>query len=285
MNVFFYISESVKGMFKARIAAALSITSIALTILLIGLFLIFNQNLNNWLGSVREKIEIEVFVEPGADDDEIDKLRRTIEQEAGVLSTEFVSKEKAAEIFEKEFGQDVYDILDYNPLPAKFVVLLKEDFRNFKGVTKISSKINQLSFVDEVVYHEPLISLIDRYITTIYTVIISIGFIITFIAITLIYNTIRLTVYARKEIIQIMRLVGATEGFIKKPFIIEGILQGLIGAGIASLILFYSLKIVKTFIYPYLVYNYNIFIFLLGFGFLIGMFSARLSVGKYLRNV
>jgi cell division transport system permease protein len=112
---------------------------------------------------------------------------------------------------------------------------------------------------------------------------IVIGLIITIIATGLIFNTIRLTIYARKDMINIMRLVGATESFIRKPFLVEGIVQGLIGAILSSLIIYYSLILIQKYIYPYLVYQPLIFAGLILFGIVIGFFSAYLSVGKYLR--
>jgi cell division transport system permease protein len=105
------------------------------------------------------------------------------------------------------------------------------------------------------------------------------------IAIVLINNTIRLTIYGRRDIIQIMRLVGATEGFIRRPFIVEGVLQGVLGAGIATVFVYYFVKLLKILILPFIIYDIRIFAGLIIFGLIIGMISAYISVGKYLRNI
>jgi len=100
----------------------------------------------------------------------------------------------------------------------------------------------------------------------------------------LINNTIRLTIYARRDIIQIMRLVGATEGFIRRPFIVEGILQGILGSVLASILIYYLIKLIMALFLPNLVYDIRIFTGLIVFGFFIGMVSSYIAVGKYLRN-
>ena len=112
-----------------------------------------------------------------------------------------------------------------------------------------------------------------------------IGAFVVIIAFGLIFNTIRLTIYARKDMIHIMRLVGATEGFIKQPFIVEGIIQGVIGSVIASLIIYYSIQIIQANIYPYIVYHPFVFASLILFGMLIGLLSASMSVRKYLKII
>jgi cell division transport system permease protein len=105
------------------------------------------------------------------------------------------------------------------------------------------------------------------------------------IATTLINNTIRLTIYARRDIIQIMRLVGATERFVRRPFLVEGIVQGFAGSIIASFVIFYLVKIIKIFFLPYIIFDFQIIIGLIIFGFVIGLISSYISVGKYMRNI
>jgi cell division transport system permease protein len=285
MSIVFAISEGIKGLSKTRMASSLSISSITLTIMLLGLFTIFSFNLKSWISLIRERIEIELFVELTAQDKEIEWLKEQIIKTEGVKSIEFVNKSEAAERFKKETGEDIYEVLDFNPFPASFIITLKEGYRTHKGVDSLKNKLEAMQFVDEVVYKRQLLEAIDRYINIIFIIVLFFSIVIIFIASVLIYNTIRLTIYARRDTIQIMRLVGATEGFVKRPFIIEGIIQGIIGAIIASIILYYMTKLIILFIYPFLVYDYRIFLALIIFGILIGMISAYLSVGKFLRNI
>jgi len=285
MSILFSISEGAKGLLKTRMASTLSISSITLTLLLLGIFTIFILNLSSWIGLIREKIEIELFIELSATDKDIEQLKKQVTEIEGIAAINYVNKAQAAQRFKDETGQDIYEVLDFNHFPASFILTLKEEYRIYKRVNEIRLKLEKLPHVDEVVYKKSLLETLERYINIVFTAIIIASLIIIFIASVLIYNTIRLTIYARRDIIQIMRLVGATEGFIKKPFIIEGILQGLIGAIIATLILYYVSKGIELFIYPYLVYDLKVFAALIVFGFIIGMSSSYASVGKHLRNI
>jgi cell division transport system permease protein len=285
MSFIFSLSEGIKGLSKTRMATSLSISSITLSIILLGLFTIFILNLNNWISLIRDKIEIELFIDLTASDKQVEDLKKSVEKIEGIELVQYVNKTQAAERFKQETGEDIYEVLDYNPFPASFIISLKEEYRTYKEVDGIRKELETLPHVDEVVYKKQLLETIDRYINILFVAIVIFSMIVIFIASVLIYNTIRLTIYARRDTIQIMRLVGATEAFIKRPFIIEGILQGLIGAIIAIIILFYIAKGIKFFIYPFLLYDFRIFLVLLVFGFLIGMVSAYLSVGKFLRNI
>ena len=285
MSIFFSISEGIKSMSKARLASLISITSITLTIMLIGLFLVFSINLHNWINHVRQKIEMEVFVDVNTKEEQIKGLQKKLLDQAGIDSVQYISKAAAAERFKKEFGEDVMSILEFNPFPPSFIIHLANSFRTAEGARQLKTKIEKLDYVNEVVYQEPLLLTIDKYVNLIYIALIVTSFLIVGIAVILINNTIRLTIYARRDIIQIMRLVGATEGFVRRPFIVEGIIQGLVGAIIASFLIYYSLKIITHFFLPYLIYEPVIFSGLLLFGFLIGTLSSYISVGKYMRNI
>ena len=289
MSVLFGINEGFKGIFKARLAITLSISSIILSILLIGIFVVFAFNLQSWIGFLREKIEVELFIATGTTENEIEKLKIEVKQIKGVNNIAFVNIDQALDRFKDEFGdeygQDVSEIIGFNPFPPSIIIHVEERHRNPEGMNKLKDQLEQLRNVEEVFYNKPLLEKIDRYIKIFYAVAAIIGLIILFISIGLIFNTIRLTIYARKDMIHIMRLVGATEGFIKQPFLVEGIIQGCFGAIIASVILYYGLKLVQIYIYPYLIYDSLIFVGLIVFGMVIGFISAHMSVKKYVNTV
>ena len=283
MSLFFHIKEGIKGLAKARLATVLSITSIMLTIILMAIFIIFSLNLNTWINSFREKIEMEVFLQPTVSENQINDLSEKLNAVPGIQTSQFISKEEAAKRFKDEFGQDIFDVLDFNPLPRSFIITLDDTARNLKSIESISSKIKNITEVEEIVYQKFLLESIDKYITFILFGAFFIGLLITLIAVALIYNTIRLTIYARKDAIYIMRLVGATQGFIRTPFVIEGMLQGFIASSLACGVTHYLVKFVIHFIYPFLIFNNQVYIYLIGFGLSIGIVSASLSVAKFLK--
>jgi len=285
MSLIFSISEGIKSMKKARLASTLSISSMSLTILLIGIFVIATLNISDFVGFIREKIEIELFVDVTAVKKDIEILRTGLENVRGIQSFRFISKEEAAERFRKEFGEDIHAVLNYNPLPASFIITLEKDHRTPAAAANLKSRLEKLPGVDEVVYQKPLLEKLDRYLNILIIGVLAVGIIIIIIASVLINNTVRLSMYARRDMIQIMRLVGATEGFIRRPFIVEGIVQGFLGAIIACIILYYSCRLIQTLLYANLTTTMPVFYSLVIFGILIGMISAYFSVNKYLRNI
>lgn len=284
MSLFFHITEGIKGLTKARLATLLSITSIMSILILMALFILFTLNLNTWINSFREKIEMEVFLKPNVEDAQTNDISQRLDQIPGIQSTQYINKEAAAKRFEDEFGQNIFDVLDSNPLPLSFIITLEDTARNYYSIQKISERIKKISGVDEIVYQKILLESIDKYINFIVFGILFIGLIITIIAVALIYNTIRLTIYARRETIYIMRLVGATQSFIRMPFLIEGILQGLIASSLASIFVYYLVQFIIHFFYPFLVFSNQLFVYLISFGIIIGLFSAGLSVAKFLKS-
>jgi len=285
MSILFSINEGLKGFIKARLATTLSVSSITLTIFLTGLFVIFTINLQSWLGFLREKIEVELFIEIGSTNKEIEELKSQIKQLESVGEIEYISQDDAAGRFQEEFGQNVYEILDFNPFPPSIIIHIKEGYQTPTAINDLKNRLELLANVDEVLYKKPLLEKIDKYIQIVFIMAVLIGIVIFIIAVGLIFNTIRLTIYARKEMIHIMRLVGATEGFIRKPFLIEGVLQGFLGGSLASVAIYYGIKLVQIYIYPYIISNPLIFVGLILFSMIIGFFSAYLSVGKYIRII
>jgi len=285
MSILFHLSEGAKNLTKARLASILSLISIMLTIILLGLFIILALNLNAWIGSFREQIELEVFVQPGASDKQIENISAKLKEIDGIKDIQFISKENAAKRFKEEFGQDIYDVLDFNPLPPSFIIFPQDSARNAKSIEKITADIYNLAAVDEVVYQKLILESVDKYIHLIYAGAVFFGMIITLISVSLIYNTIRLTIWARRDTIYIMRLVGATQGFIRTPFLIEGLFQGLFASVLASAILYYTVEFIKYFAYPFLLFDNYIFIFLIIFGMVMGLISAGMGIAKFLKSV
>ena len=283
MNLFFHIKEAIKGLTKARLATILSITSITLTIILMAVFIIFSLNLNTWITSFREKIELEIFLQPTIPESQISEISKELNDIAGIRSSQYVSKEEAAKRFKEEFGQDIFEVLDTNPLPRSFIITLEDSTRNSKSIERISANIRDIIEVEDIVYQKEILESIDKYITYILLGALFIGILISLIAVALIYNTIRLTIYARKDAIYIMRLVGATQAFIRTPFVIEGMLQGVIASSLACIITHYLVKFIVHFIYPFLIFNSQVYFYLIGFGLVIGIVSASLSVAKFLK--
>ncbi len=285
MSFWFTIREGFKGFRRARLSTMLTIISIFFSHFMIGLFVLTSINFNTWVNAFKNRVELEVFLEPGTSDNEAQKLGKKIRAMAAVEKLRYISREQAAQRFEKEFGRSVYDVLQSNPLPASFVVHLKPAYRNAAGIDKWARQIQQYDVVDEVVYPRRVINLIDRYLKIVYAVGLAVLILLLVITFVLIYNTIRLTIYARRDIIEVMKLVGATRRFIKRPFLIEGLLQGLIGASLAAGAVWGAFYFIHHEWYDEMVFTLLPVWVVLAVGLFIGYISARFSVAKYLKEI
>lgn len=282
MSVWFTVKEGVAGFKRARLASFITVTSVGLTLLLIGLFLVFSFNLGRWIGHKKAQIELEVFLDADLNGPQGRKIAAKIQQTEGVQSVKYVSKQEAARRFEKEFGQNIYDVLDSNPLPASCTVKIKKGYRSALSITKISQRIRKIDGVSDIVYEREILALIDHYLIIAYVVAISVGLLLLIVSVILLYNTVRLTIFARRDIIEIMKLVGATETFIRRPFIIEGFLQGVIGALVAGGLLYAVVEAIRKFFYAPLNVRSEIYLGLLLAGAFIGFFASKLSISRHL---
>ncbi len=284
-NFWFSVKEGLLGFKRARLASVITITSLALALLLAGYFILFSINVNRWIGEKRSQMELEVFFENDVSNAKAKALTAQVQKIPGAGSVVYISKKDAAARFEKEFGRNIYDVLDSNPLPPSCRVKLKSGFQTSAAVQKIVLQIGRIEGVSDVVYEKELLRLIDYYVTWIYIILGGFGAILLFIAVILLYNTIRLTIFARRDIIEIMGLTGATASFIKRPFLIEGFVQGLLGALFAGGLLSLSVSAIRRLLFHSLVMQDNLYFILIGAGIVIGMVSSALSLSRYLDRI
>lgn len=285
MNFWFTIREGFKGFRRARLSTFITISSIVFSHYLIAMFLLISINIDAWIGDLRSKLEIEVFLDRTLTGEEAHQVETTIKRIKGIKKSEYISKENAAKRFEEEFGKNVYEVLQSNPLPASVIISLKTEFQNAKGAEAITRELEKIEGVEDVIYQKELITVIDNYLDIIYSSGIIIIILLVSITLILLYNTIRITIYGRRDIIEIMKLVGAKKSFIKRPFLIEGLLQGLLGSGIASLALYLTTKVIRKFLYSYIVIKPELYLFIILLGMLIGYTASKISVQKHLDYV
>ncbi len=285
MSFWFTIREGFKGFSRARLSTTLTIISIFFSHYMIALFLMASYNFEHWVDDFRSRVELEVFLEPGTTDNEAQQLRRRMMGFEEVERSRYVSKKEAAARFEKEFGRNVFDVLQSNPLPTSIILNLKPAYRNAPAIERLTIKLSALNFVDEVVYPRRVITLLDRYMKVVYLAGAFVLLLLLLITFVLIYNTIRLTIFARRDIIEIMQLVGAKRNFIKRPFIIEGLLQGLIGASLSMAAAWGSLHLAQQYILSSLAFKPAYLLLVLLSGLVIGYISAGFSVAKHLKEI
>ena len=237
-NLPYIIREGLMGLKRARVAAFVTVTTIAITLTLLNLFLILTLNVRKVVRGFQSQIYFEVFLDSTAPADSIEALRKGILAVPGAEKAVYISREKALERFKMEFGEDPIPLLGENPLPASFQVWLTPAYRSPDRAESILAKIQKLPSVDEVSYHGKFFRLIEEYGRTVLWVDFGLMLIVVLATLSLVNNTMRLTLLAQRKSIQIMRLVGATRGFIRRPYLFQGVFQGALGGALSALVSF-----------------------------------------------
>ncbi len=209
------------------------VISIALVLFLLGMLGLLVLNTKKVADHFKEQIALTVYLKDTAKEVEIEQLKKSLAMADYTKSTTYVSKEEAAEAHSKEIGEDFMEFLGYNPLQNSIDVYMNADFVSGEQVDEIAADLTSKNFVEEVIYDKPLIALLNENVKKIsFWVLIASG-VFTFIAVLLINSSIRLSVYSKRFIIKTMQMVGATKGFIRRPFIWQSVKLGIIGAIIA----------------------------------------------------
>ena len=282
-GLIYSIIEGFKGLRRAKFSTFVAISTIFLSLVLIGIFIIFILNIQRVVGQIQSRMELEVYIDNSYSMIQVEVLKQKILQVDGIDSVRYVSKEEALEIISQQLNQDIFEILDENPLPSSFQVKLKPSFRSAANAQQISGQLAQLEGVDEVFYRQDLLILLERYMRIFLVVILGIGLLLGTGAIFLVSNTIKLIIFARSNIIEIMKLVGATRSFIRRPFVFEGIIQGLIGGVLAAIFFYLILKLVKLEIPGLILIDQRSFPFLVILGIIFGFTGSLFALRKFLK--
>ena len=229
MDKFLYLlTEGVKNTWRHKMTAFTAIFSLFIALYIVGLLATAGNNTHKVLHYLRSKYKIEVFFKQDVSNEEAVGLIHRIKKIKGVRTATIIEKEDAMRIFKDQFGENITDILGYNPLPVSAVVNVDRTRRDPIRIEPIIKKIRTISRVEEIRYQGNLINKIERNYKRVSDRFPYFSGIIIFIAVLIIYNTIKLSVYSRRDLIRSLQLIGATRLFVKLPFIIEGIFIGLI---------------------------------------------------------
>lgn len=230
-KVLYFLRESLQGFRSNWIMSIASITTVMVLLSVLGFFIILATNLSFLIKQVESKVQIDVFLKDSVTAQQVTALQQKILAWPEVKSAEYVSKDKALERLREDFRKnpEVLAVIEGNPLPASIEIVPRDP----KNVFEIASKLKDPRVIDDVRYRRDIvqrlfqITNIVRWIGGLFTTVLSLASLVVII------NTIRLTIYARRREIAIMKLVGASNWFVRWPFVMEGVLQGAIGAVLA----------------------------------------------------
>jgi len=277
------------GLSKARLRSSYLtlVVSVSLVLFLLGILGLILINAKELSDYFRESLSFSVMLDDEAKEADIRMLQKDLDAKLYVKSTEYVSKDEAAAKMMDDLGEDFINFLGDNPLPPSIDVYLFAGFTSPDSVAKIEKYILEYPFVKEIYYQESLLFLINENVRKISLFLLVISIFLFLIALTIINNTIRLSIYSRRFLIRTMQLVGATRAFIRRPFILQSAFQGLLAALIAmSLLMGLVYLIEKEFFMMVTVESTYLLLLLaaslIATGVLINIISTFFSVNRYL---
>jgi len=262
--------------------------STMLVLLLLGLVVFFVLAANNLSVYVRENINFSILINDEMKESEIIKLQKNLNDEPFVKESVYVSKSQALKEQSEAMGTNPEEFLGYNPFTASIEVKLHSDYANSDSIAKIEKIIKRNTNIQDVLYQRDLIDAVNENIRNISLVLLVLAVVLTFISFALINNTIRLAIYSKRFLIHTMKLVGASWGFIRKPFLVRNIWSGVLAAAVADAILMgtaYSLVSYEPELIRVITPDVMLLVSLsvLAFGVIITFLCAYLSINKYLR--
>ncbi|WP_300812515.1 permease-like cell division protein FtsX [uncultured Bacteroides sp.] len=262
--------------------------STTMVLLLLGLVVFFVLAARNLSVYVKENISFSILISDDMKESDILKLQKRLEKEPFVKESEYISKKQALEEQAEAMGTDPQEFLGYNPFIASIEIRLNSEYANSDSIAKIEKLIKRNTNIQDVLYQKDLIDAVNDNIRTISLFLLGLAVVLTLISFALINNTIRLTIYSKRFLIHTMKLVGASWGFIRRPFLRRNFWIGVVSAFMADAILWgaawwlvsYEPDLIRV-ITPEVMVTVSVAV--LAFGILITWLCALLSINKYLR--
>jgi len=270
---------------RAPLLSALSIMTIAFSLFAVGLFGLVVLNIRQALEKVEERVEIRAFIAEKTPIEQIVLAASDVAKYPEVRSADLVTKEQALERARRELGE-FKDVFEAEFLPPSIDVHLKPGYRDPESVHRVADRLKALTFVDDVRFGDEWITQLYRLRNIAGVAGLALGLAFAVVAVIIIGATIRMAVLARSREISIMRLVGATDGYVRRPFLIEGFIKGVLGGVLALCLTWLAIRLVAGYLsFETVFFDQTIALIGIGCGALIGLLGSAFSVGRHLRHV
>jgi cell division transport system permease protein len=281
------VREAVLSFRRAPVLSALAVTTIGFALFVLGLFSLVALNLRATLGQIEERVEIVAYLTRGTPVGVVTVAIGDIQVFPEVESVTFVDEDRALERARQELVefQGVFDDLTTNPLPASLEIRLQPGFRDSRNVEAVAERLRGFRFVEDVRFGRDWVAKLDRLRDIAGVVGLVVGAAFAAAAVMIIGTTIRMTVLARSREIHIMRLVGATDGFIRRPFLLDGALKGALGGLFAVLLCYGAYFLVSRWLFEAGFFSGGQATLIVLLGTVLGLGASALSVGRHLPAV
>jgi len=289
------IVRAIASLKQNWLITSITISIISVCLFLVGGYLLLTHNLQGAIQTWKTEVRVNAYLRDGFPEVDIHILQDRLASLSEVYSVVYISKEQALEEFKEMLAdnQGLIEGLDKNPLPASLRVTPSDPYRNLEGVRSILAAIGDDALVEDVQYGKEWLGRLDRVLAILQAGAIVLGLALSLAAVFIISNTIKITVMARRDELEIMRVVGATEGFIRLPFLVEGVIQGLAGSvvSLGLLLVLHRFIAMKAELPVLKTLHIDSFSFLpqvtigliLASGMLIGGLGSLASVGRHSR--
>lgn len=280
----FLIAEGFKSFYRNKLASFLCVITIFINFSILGSLFVVGYNTGSLVDFFRSKYSFEVFLEEDVDKDIFLEFVEQLSENRIISSTEIIDKEKSASIFKEEFGEDVVEMLGYNPLPLSIKVFINEENFDFNQVDLLIESINSYDFVDEIEYRGKYIDDVEDRINLAIFLFLVFVIAIIFLSYQIISNTINLSMTNRKDFIDILKYNGASGLFIKIPFYIESILYSLFGSIFSFLFVKYFFVSFNNYFGLNIKMDDYLWLWIIGFSIFIGLYSSNQSMKRNLNE-
>ena len=278
------VREALTASRRAPLLSVLGVVTIAFSLFAFGLFGLVAINIREALEQVEERVEVRAFLGDSTEIESVAAAMKDIGEFPEVARVAYVSQEQALERARKEMGEFA-DVFEAGVLPASIEVYLKSGMRDPATVKSVADRIRTYHFVDDVRYGEEWVAKLYRLRNIATVAGLALGIAFAAVAIIIIGATIRMTVLARAKEISIMRLVGATDMFIRLPFLIDGLVKGVLGGLLALVFVWVANRVVNEYFIQTIFFDREmIFLGVVGGAFM-GVLGSLVSVGRHLRRV
>lgn len=276
------------GLRRSMLASVSSVITIAVSLLLIGMFWIISSKTSSLIENVRQAVEFEAFLSDLISPEQQSEIERLISAMEEVEKVEYVSKEDAARIFKEEFGEDIGTVLDFNPLPPSFKITLKNEYNTPERAEELKVKLSGFSGIDRIAYRKELLEFLDARAKLFSRISLILGILLAAASVYFISSTIRLTIHEKRKHIETMELVGASPWFVRMPFFAGGMLQGLFGGATASVLLYaltsWGADMVSPELAGFFTVPLQIYLLTIGAGIFMGAVGSLIAVRSFLRK-
>ena len=280
----FLIAEGFKSFYRNKLASFLCVITIFINFSILGSLFVVGYNTNSLVDFLRSKYSFEVFLVEAVDQNTYLGFVEQLSENKMISSTEIIDKEKSASIFKEEFGEDVVEMLGYNPLPLSIKVFINEENFDFNKVDLLIESINNFDFVDEVEYRGKYIDDVEDRINLAVFLFLVFVIAIIFLSYQIISNTVNLSMTNRKDFIDILKYNGASGPFIKIPFYIESILYSVFGSIFSFLFVKYFFISFNNYFGLNVKIDDYLWLWIIGFSIFIGLYSSSQSMKRNLNE-